>query len=513
MCRRKFVSLMACLILAFVAGLGAVFFYNTHIFLDGRVYPRNSTHLDLRGTGISADHYAQLTGILPECEIQWDIPFQGSFYTEDTQTLTVQSLTDEDIALLKYFPKLKTLNAMDCGDYAQLAAAKETYPKLDVLYCIQINDESYPRDTRELTISHISLEEIPLLQYLPVLDTVHAEDCTDLSVLQTLREAYPQLCVTWQVPISEDSFPSDTEELTVTEGDLSEIITQLSYLPQLRKVTLIEPVGSPELLLSLPAAFPQIDFFWQKDVFGVPLTSEDTDLDLSGIPIDSLDSLELALAGFPNLETVNLSGCGIDNETLAAFREKMRGDYKVVWSVEVGYLTVRTDDTWFMPGKFKLGVTDEQAYNLRYCEDMICIDVGHKPVSNCEWAAFMPNLKYLILADTNVSDLTPLAGLEHLIYLEIFLTKVTDYSPLVTCTALEDLNLSYTYGDPAPIQKMTWLKRLWWADSPVTVEEFREYLPDAEMMFLHNSSTGNGWRQGQNYYDMREILGMYIMWG
>jgi hypothetical protein len=60
---------------------------------------------------------------------------------------------------------------------------------------------------------------------------------------------------------------------------------------------------------------------------------------------------------------------------------------------------------------------------------------------------------------------------------------------------------------------MTWLKRLWWADCPIPVEEFQEYLPDTQLMFLHHSSTGNGWRQGQNYYDMRNILGMHIMWG
>ena len=43
--------------------------------------------------------------------------------------------------------------------------------------------------------------------------------------------------------------------------------------------------------------------------------------------------------------------------------------------------------------------------------------------------------------------------------------------------------------------------------------EFQEYLPDTHLMFLHHSSTGNGWRQLQNYYDMRDILGMHYMWG
>ena len=125
----------------------------------------------------------------------------------------------------------------------------------------------------------------------------------------------------------------------------------------------------------------------------------------------------------------------------------------------------------------------------------------------------MPNLKYLIIADTMIDDISPLEGHDQLIYLEMFITKVTDLSPLLTCTALEDLNLCYTHADPEPVTKMTWLKNLWWAEPPMEESEFQEYLPDTHLMFLHHSSTGNGWRQLQNYYDMRDYLGMHYMWG
>lgn len=511
--KKKLVSLLAAAVLVIAAGFGARQYFDTHIFLEGHIYPRNAVRLDLRGTEISAGHYESLRSALPDCEILWDVPFQGSFYPEDTRSLTVAALTDSDAALLDYFPMLETLNAEECRDYAQLAAVKARFPSLDVRYRVLVDGQAYPQDTRELVITNITDQEISLLQYLPMLRTINAEECTDLSRVMRLRQQYPHCSLSWVVPIGSETFAGDTAELMLTGASLDDLAGQLAYLPQLRKVSLIDPVGSAESLLALPEAYPEVEFFWQMEFLGVSITSEDLEADLSGIPMESLEPVEAAMAFFPKAEKVILSGCGIDNETMAAFREKMRAEYKVVWSVEVGYLTVRTDETWYMPGKYNLGVTDEQAYNLRYCEDMICIDVGHKPVSNCEWAAFMPNLKYLILADTAVTDLTPLTGLEHLIYLEIFITKVKDYSPLLTCTALEDLNLCYTYGDPAPVQQMTWLKRLWWADCPIDVEEFQEYLPDTQLMFLHHSSTGNGWRQGQNYYDMRNILGMHIMWG
>ena len=511
--KKNLLSLLAALAIAVAVGFGVIPYCKGHIFLEGRIYPRDALQLDLRGTEISAAHYEQLRTQLPNCRIQWDIPFQGSFYPEDTQALTVTSLEANDLAQLNYFPVLKRINAEDCQDYAELSAAKQHFPSLDVQYRISVGGKNYPQDTREIVVSHITDQEIVLLQYLPELHSVNAESCSDLDKIMALQQQYPHLQVSWSVPVAGEVLSGDTTEMTLTGAEISELATQLTYLPHLRKATLIDPVGSAKDLLSLVDAHDHVDFLWQMDVLGVTVTSTDKEIDLSGIPLDTTEAVESAMAFFPNAEKVILCDCGIDNETMSAFRERMRDAYKVVWSVEVGYLTLRTDDTWYMPGKYNLGVTDEQAYNLRYCEDMICIDVGHKPVTNCEWAAFMPNLKYLILADTAVTDLTPLTGLEHLIYLEVFITQIKDYSPLLTCTALEDLNLCYTYGDPAPVQKMTWLKRLWWADCPIPVEEFQEYLPDTQLMFLHHSSTGNGWRLGQNYFDMRNILGMHIMWG
>jgi hypothetical protein len=145
---------------------------------------------------------------------------------------------------------------------------------------------------------------------------------------------------------------------------------------------------------------------------------------------------------------------------------------------------------------------------------MICVDIGHHvKVRNCDWVRYMPELKYLIIAETGISDLSPLEGHEKLIYLELFLSKVKDYSPLVTCRKLEDLNLCYTQGDPKPIGEMTWLKRLWWSGSWAGRKYLEDKLPDTYKEFLSLSSTGRGWREGQNYYDMRDFIGMDYMVG
>lgn len=512
--KKRILALVLAAAAGFTAlGVGLKYYRDSHIFLDGRVYPRDAASLDLRGTEISLSHYDALRTCLPDCEIVWDIPFQGTLYPEGTQEVTVSSLSWDDLAVLDYFPALKTVSAEACTDYPQLAALKERRPDLEVRYTVTVDGRAYPHDTRTLVIQDITDEQIGLLKYLPDLESIQAEACTDLPQLKKMWEARPECSVSYFVPIADSRYTQDTTELELTGANLSELLQQLPYLPEMKKITLYDPVGSADTLQALLKTYPEISFFWKMDVLGVTVTSDDREVDLSGLPLDSPEPVKEAMAYFPNAEQVTLCDCGLDNETLAAFREEMRGQYKVVWSVAVGYLTLRTDDTCYMPGKYNRGVNDTHAYNLRYCEDMVCIDVGHKPITHCEWAAYMPNLKYLILADTGVSDLTPLTGLEHLIYLEAFLTRVKDYSPLLTCTALEDLNLCYTHGDPEPIKQMTWLKRLWWAESPLSVEEFQQYLPDTQLMFLHHSSTGNGWRRGQNYYDMRDLLGVPYMGG
>jgi hypothetical protein len=69
-----------------------------------------------------------------------------------------------------------------------------------------------------------------------------------------------------------------------------------------------------------------------------------------------------------------------------------------------------------------------------------------------------------------------------------------------------------TFGDPEPLYQMTWLKRLHWICHEHLREEFERALPDTELMLANEwVSVGQGWRDHQNYYDMRDILGMYYM--
>ena len=58
---------------------------------------------------------------------------------------------------------------------------------------------------------------------------------------------------------------------------------------------------------------------------------------------------------------------------------------------------------------------------------------------------------------------------------------------------------------------MTWLKRLWWNGWWIASVQLPPLLTDTELEFSEASSTGGTWRQGQHYYDMRDLIGMEYM--
>ena len=208
-----------------------------------------------------------------------------------------------------------------------------------------------------------------------------------------------------------------------------------------------------------------------------------------------------------------MCGCGVDNETMDALNRKY-DNIRFIWSVNLGGALLRTDAEFFMPVKWGVQVDTDDLYDLRYCTDIVCVDIGHMDVYACEWAAFMPNLRYLLMADTKVSDLTPLKDLKNLIYLELFLTQVRDLTPLLGCTALRDINMCYTYADPSALLQMPWVENIWWSGHwaiPGLATQLRQNNPHVRVEYTTVSSTGGGWRELPNYYAMRDELLMFYM--
>lgn len=405
-------------------------------------------HIDLSRAEVTVEEYEALHAAMPGCTIEWNVPFQNGYYPQDTRELTVSSLTSEDQLRMAYFPQLQTVHAEGCRDYDQLLALMADRPELDVSYTVCIGGREYPQDTEALTLTDVDMQELA-----------------------------------WALPL----------------------------LPRVTQVTLEGALPQAEELLALREQYPGTEFYWQIEVLGKTADVYTRELDFSGIPMTSTEELEAAVAYLPGLEKVLMLECGISNEEMHALNRRHE-DILFVWNVKLSWqITMRSDATVFAPVVQNMYVWDEDLVNLKYCTELVVIDLGHMEITNCEFLREMTKLEYLILADTYITDISPMENLKSLKYLELFMSPVKDFSPLVNCTALEDLNLCYTEGDPAPLEQMSWLKRLWVNQYNVSDAQFAhlvEVLPNTQVVIPSYGSTSDGWRNGDLYYQMRDMLGL-----
>lgn len=492
------------------------------VLTGGRLYPRGRAELDLRERRISAGTYDKLQKALPDTDILWNVPFQGKLLPSNITELTVTALTAEDAQTLLYFKSLQVLNAEGCTDYENLLTYRLQSPGCRVRYRVTVGGSTYDSDAKMLMVTEFTEDDAAKIAYLPDLEIVDGSGCTDYGNLAALQAAYPGLSVRYAVTLGDSELEADTVEATVTGAESGQLIQALAGLPNLKNLTLIDPAADGSTLQALRLQYPDLTLSWYFRVNGREIGEDAVEVDVSGMDFSSLAAAENMASCFPKLEKFIMSSCtvggkAIGNETMADFRERMRSSYKVVWTVQCGKLSVRTDATTFMPTReHEYYFLDSMAPNLKYCEDMICIDIGHHKVKDISFVRYMPHLKYLILTDTAVQDISPVAELKELIFLELTFGIVRDYTPLLQCTALEDLNMDKLdyYADPTPIYQMTWLKTLFWHRCNTQVQQkLAEALPNTHLDFTGTTTNPihTGWRNLQNYYDMRDLLGMPYM--
>lgn len=510
----KKILFMVLLILVLVGSVVSGLYWNlqNYVLVDLQFYPRNEQQLDLRGQDISVRGYEKLSRKLPECEILWDVPFQGNTLPHDTRQITVSHLTREDLQTLAYFKDLETVDAQGCTDYENLLDLRQDRPDLQVEYSLTLGTQTYAGTAAQVALDTLTEADVENLCYLPDLQSVHCgggEETAIRKLQEYCREHGVEFCIT----LGGEPIAPDAKEV-IAGAITDEQIPLLRFLPNMEKLHIRNPEASAENLLALRDSLPQVKVTWEQEICGTVLSSDVKELDLSGEKVTDLQELKKKMPYFPNAETVFLGECGVDNETLAAHREQVREAYKLVWTVNCGSkLKSRTDAKTFMPVRESVYYfNDEEAYNLRYCEEMVCIDIGHMSIHNIDFVEYMPDLEYLILAHTQLNYIEPIKHCQKLKFLELDWSPIKDLTPLKECKALEDLNLGNTFADFEPIKDMTWLKNLWMIDCSTRARyEMTQALPGTKVMVTGAATVDNGWRDLDNYYKMRDLLGMHYM--
>ena len=243
--------------------------------------------------------------------------------------------------------------------------------------------------------------------------------------------------------------------------------------------------------------------------------------DISHSDVRNVD-MDRIISRLPNLKRLVMCDCGLNNDEYAALQDR-HPEIKIVWEIQLSHWTIRTDSVAFSTFKTtaeEFYMNNDEAYYLKYCDELVALDLGHNYVSDLSFLEYMPELKILILVDNvkckegetlrHLTDLSEVRYCTKLRYLEIFANNVSDFSFMENLTELEDLNISYnSVSSIEYMRNLPNLKRLWMENTYIPYSSYlslRQMYPGAQIIYSGEGSVDQGWRSGPRYYAMRRMF-------
>ncbi len=524
--RKVLIGAIVVLAVLLTTVLGFIWYQTTHEFVDGDAYPKNAQMLDLTEKEISEEYFLELSGKLPNCQIRWNVPFQGSTLPSDTQQVTVKTLTEEDIRILKdYLPQLKRVDAAGCDDYPMVETLIARLPGCQVDYQVDLGGTRADPKTTELTLENGSFDFDTLmtnLTYLHSLQTLHLPKTELTPEQQTqLEEAFPGVQILPTVELLGQEYDTATTVLdlsAMTSDQVSQAAEKLCRLPQLSEIQLTGSSLTLQDVKAIKEAAPEAVIHYSCNFYGINVSTTDTEVMLKYVTVDDdnfADNLRTLLSVMENCQRVVLEARGpydklwqkITTEELSKIREEYRDQTKLVWRVYFGANGSTLTDAQVLRAVY--GLTDDNSKDLIYCENVRYLDVGHDEfLDYMPFLAGMKDLEVAILSGAPLKDLSPIAACTNLKFLEIAnCTYVTDIQALKSCTQLEMLNLSYTGVTDISVLNDLKLTHLTSVRSKIgkdVLERYAQDHPDCWVVYEGDQPYGTGWR-----YDKE---GKYLPW-
>lgn len=489
--------------------------------------------LDLTAADVSPERFDAVRAAYPALSVCWSIPIGASRYPSDAESITLTDFTVSELPLFDYFTALRSADARGCACYDTLLALREKYPALELEWQVPLGSTEYLDSATEIAVDDISITPDALreaLRYLPAAQTVSFPACPwSETEKNALRAEFPAVAFVWPVAIFGDTYPSDTAELsfagrTFSEADVAELSEKLASLPKLTRVDLTGTGVTVEQMTPVCEKYPAVDFVFTFELYGVPISTEDTLLDFTGIEMESTEPVESILPVMHKLEKVDMSDCGFSDEEMDALNKKYE-NVRFVWTLHISYYDIRTDATGFRATEKHYGYLDAEGLaRFKYCEDMVAIDIGHRRVPTVDFLYDMPQVKYLVLQRAECYDISAIGSLKDLCYLELHRAYVNSLEPLLSCKKLQDLNFVYLMGSVTQkeifdtLMEMDSLEMVWLHLGQLTpdqIEQLRAKHPDCLYHEVPDwdHSVEDPWRYSENYYAMRDALGMAYMNG
>ncbi len=514
--------LVVLIVLLLLAAAVAYCMY-TFRYVKGRFYRRGET-IDLTALEVTPQEYDEIRALYPDAETVWTVPIGDGHYDCRDTSITVGEFTADDLPRFAYMTALQRVDGSHSHSLAALAALREAYPSLTVSWTVPLGDgESVPDDAVSAAVTgQTSFEKLSaLLPYLPELQELDLREAVfaDSDELKALKAAFPQIHIRSRVTILGQEFDAETDTLSfpeLPEESLPELIAAVGNLPDVTAIDLGTAVYPADLIAALRQACNGAEVRCHLNFYGVEVDALSEEMDLSGTPISDTTAIGYAVDAMPKLKKIIMSDCGIPDAEMDALNRQYES-VRIVWTVYIKGYECRTDADNFCISRITSHYGDifnEHVAPLRYCTDMVTLDLGHMYFDDISFVSNMPHLRHFIIGDTLVTDLSPLENCQELFYLEMFLTPVKDLSPLTRIPSLRHLNIGYVRPDDyTAVCRMPWLERLWWIGNNLSQEQRDEIiasLPDTTVCFFDGeSSVPSSWRNHDSYREMRDNLGMW----
>ena len=463
--------------------------------------------LDSRGNHrFTEADFRAVTEALPRCEVKWSLPIAGNYYDSD--------ITDIDVSGL----------GLTAGEIADL---REKYPdKSFTASAVQVMGVEVDPDARTLDLSQVTdIDPAAVVDALKLLPEVREVDLrgTPLTAeaIASLYDAFPGVRFMCSCAVPAGAMTTEDTAVALPGGtydDLMAFMAFIDYMPNLETMdarAILMNESEQQALQADPHADRVVYTF---TLYGRQVSSLDAELNLDGVPLSGREAVEQILARMPKLQRLSLCDCGLSDADMGALFDA-HPQVKFVWVVHFGKYALRTDATAFTTNLYadnKLHYTSETFEPLRYCTDLMMLDIGHCDLTSLEFIRGLTKLRVLILSDNDITDISPLAGMNDLEYVELFLNKITDFSPLANKEKLLDLNIYYCpIADVTPLTTCASLQRLWAGMcrlSDGALSTLRQALPNCKINTKGSASTGRGWREHSRYRTIKQMYkeGAYI---
>ena len=253
---------------------------------------------------------------------------------------------------------------------------------------------------------------------------------------------------------------------------------------------------------------------------GITVSRDAETVDLGNHAVQNWNAFYDFLGKLPNLKRVDMYNNVLNLKVFRKLNE-LFPDVDFGCQFRFGKRRLRTDDTAFSTlwaeGDRKLGY--DEISMLSWCRNLYALDIGHNPVKKLDFLYDLPELRVLIVAICDVTDITPIASLRHLEYLEIFHNRIEDISCLKGLDYLMDLNLvKNKVKDLTPLTELKGLQRLWIhladTDNPgmpdaATLRALQDALPNCHID-AESTSTAGGWRVDPHYDAIKVMFGKKV---